>query len=65
MDAMVLQVRRSLAFLVKQYHRIRWAARSAGVPVPCASSLYCFCLVFQRQNVPLLLFGWFSAWGWL
>lgn len=31
MDAMVLQVRRSLVFLVERYPRIRWAAAGSGV----------------------------------
>lgn len=31
MDAMVLQVRRSLVFLMEQYPRIRWAVPGSGV----------------------------------
>lgn len=61
MDAMVLQVRRSLAFLVERYSGIRWATCSSWGP---------FCPTTTAagrpsgQTVPTSLPGWFGAWGW-
>lgn len=59
---MVLQVRRSLAFLVERYSGIRWAAHSSRGPL-CPTTMAA--VGPSRQTVPTSLPGWFGAWGWL
>lgn len=57
MDAMVLQVRRSLAFLAKQYPGIRWAAHGSVSPSPAPAA--------PSGSEPTSLPGWFGARRWL